>query len=66
MLRNDSLYLAKYEHDHDLLDKNGWKQLLRYINHTKNINHLLKYVKAKQHHNTFNIKFGMKIHRKQK
>ena len=57
------MYLDKYEHDNDLINKPGWKQLCRYVKNTKKMNRLLKAAKAKQRSNTVKIKFGVKIPR---
>ena len=61
MSRNDPIYLAKYAHDNDLIDKPGWKQLRRYTNNTNSMNHLIKVAKTNQKINTLNINFGMNI-----
>ena len=61
MRRNDPIYLAKYAHDNDLIDKPGWKQRRRYVKNTNTMNHLLKDAKAKHQRNKFKINFGMKI-----
>ena len=58
---DDTIYLAKYARDSNLLDNPVWKQLCCYVNNTKKFNHLLKTDKANQWSNTVKIKFGMKI-----
>ena len=66
MRRDDTIYLAKYKCENDLLDKPGWNQLCRYINNNNNMSLLLKVAKVKQRRNTVKIKFGMKIPRDHK
>ena len=61
MRRNDPIYLAKYAHDNDLINKPGWKQLRRYAKNTNSMNHLINFTKSKQQRNTFKINFGIKI-----
>ena len=61
MRRNEPIYLAKYAHNNDLIDKPGWKQRRRYVKNNNNMNHLLKSDKAKHQRNTFKINFEMKI-----
>ena len=63
MIRNCHIYLVKYAIDNKILDNPGWKQLRRYVNNTKNMNHLPKSAKVKQTRNTVNIKFVMNIPR---
>ena len=50
--RDDSIYLARYPRDHNILDNTVWKQLRQYVNKTKKMNRLLKYYKAKKHRNS--------------
>ena len=66
MRRNETIYLANYSRDNYLLDKPGWNQLRRYVNNTKEMNHIFKAAKANQPRNTLNIKFGINIPRGQK
>ena len=66
MSRDDPIYLDKYAHDNDFIDKPGWKQLDRYVNNTKNMNRLLKAANTKQRSKTVKLKFGVKIPRDHK
>ena len=61
MRRDDPIYLAKYTHDNDLIDKPRWKQLRRYLKNTKKINRIIKAANYKHQSNTVKIKFGVKI-----
>ena len=61
MRRDDTIYLANYAHDNELIGNTGWKQPHRYVKNTKNMNRLLKAHKTLKWRNTVNIKFGVKI-----
>ena len=57
----DAIYISKYAHDNELLDKSGWKNFCISIKNIKKMNRLLGSFKAKQIRNTVKIKFGINI-----